>query len=174
MMPPTVMVDVVNVATATRKTVVVEASEKRFLPLTNVGDEDAAHVSPGKLKLLESGSAGSAEEVLMPPAKKDGTVVPALANEMLPEQSQSPAVNETEVTVAATLLVSETPVAELLTNSPTLPALALLFVVVPTMPEVWTGVIAPEFIVSPSDIVTRPVELFMFIGLSTADPDTYR
>jgi hypothetical protein len=46
---------------------------------------------------------------------------------------------------AAVLLVRETP--DKLDgdgNSPMLPALALLLVVVPTMPDVWDGVMAPE------------------------------
>lgn len=45
------------------------------------------------------------------------------------------------VPLAGTLFVSATPAPVAVTYSPMLPAFALLFVVVPTMPEVWLGVI---------------------------------
>lgn len=74
-------------------------------------------------------------------------VVPGLLVPILPHTSQSPAVRLIDVTLAATLVVSATgepsgTVAEM--NSPTLPALALLFVVVPTIPAVCEGVIVPD------------------------------
>ena len=67
------------------------------------------------------------------------TVVPAGFVQHEPHTSQSPAVRLIEVILAAVLFVREmaepTSTVEL-TYSPTLPAFALLFVVVPTMPLV--------------------------------------
>lgn len=60
-----------------------------------------------------------------------------------PETSQSPAVKLMLVALNAVPLVSDVPLVVLVTNSPTDPAFALSFVVVPTMPAVEDGVIAP-------------------------------
>lgn len=84
-----------------------------------------------------------AEVELAPPPKKDKTVVPAGVNCKTPDTSQSPAVREMEVTLAGVAVVRDTEEVVALVNSPTLPALALLFVVVPTMPLVWEGVKFP-------------------------------
>jgi hypothetical protein len=88
----------------------------------------------------EPGNVGrAADVVLMPPCSLLTTVEAPVTTPTFPQTSQSPAVSEILVTLAPTPVVSATadPVATLLeTNSPTLPALALLFVVVPTMPAV--------------------------------------
>jgi hypothetical protein len=55
--------------------------------------------------------------------------------------SHCPAVNGIEVTFVSTVLVCATPDAVFVTVSPSLPACALSFVVVPTMPAVLDGVI---------------------------------
>lgn len=62
---------------------------------------------------------------------------------VFPQTSQSPAVNDMLVIFAATVEVREIPDPVEVINSPTLPAFALLLVVVPTMPEVWEGVKFP-------------------------------
>jgi hypothetical protein len=81
--------------------------------------------------------------VLMPPATAVKFVVAALLMPTEPKTSQSPAVKEMLVIVfpvnAVAAVVSDTadPTAtDDETTSPTLPALALLFVVVPTIPAV--------------------------------------
>lgn len=84
-----------------------------------------------------------ADVVLMPVSIPDTVVEPAGTNWIEPDISQSPAVREALVQFALVLFVSEVPLVEFVTYSPTLPALALLLVVVPTMPAVWEGVYAP-------------------------------
>lgn len=84
-----------------------------------------------------------ADAVLMPPTMMLVVVPPAGNVANMPLTSQSPAVREMLVQLAATPELTATPVPVFTTNSPTLPEFALLFVVVPTMPAVWLGVIAP-------------------------------
>lgn len=141
--PLTVMVDTVKVAIAMRFTVVVDAKIYLFRPEGNVGEEEADQESPGKLKVLGSGGVGKLVVVFVAVSKNEGTVEAALTNCVLPTQSQSPAVKDTEVATADTLVVKDVPVVVLVMYSPTLPALALLFVVVPTMPLVCDGVKFP-------------------------------
>ena len=62
---------------------------------------------------------------------------------MLPQTSQSPGVSESVTILAFVEVVRGTALAVAVRNSPTDPALALLLVVVPTIPFVWLGVIAP-------------------------------
>lgn len=95
--------------------------------------------------------------VLIDPVDCVVTVVPPLLKTTLAVQFHSPAVRLTLVTLAGVLLVSDTGVLLLVAqpvgdppfvtwaqmNSPTEPALALLLVVVPTIPAVCDGVIAP-------------------------------
>jgi hypothetical protein len=72
--------------------------------------------------------------------------LPEMVSATLPAHVQSPAVNVTLVTFAATLFdtVTADPASTVdETNSPTLPAFALLIVVVPTIPLVCDGVITP-------------------------------
>src|SRR5579862_2831731 len=68
---------------------------------------------------------------LIQPLLSDCVVPAAGLVPRTPRQSQSPAVNETEVISAATVLVTETAVPVPVMNSPTLPAAALSLVVVP-------------------------------------------
>jgi hypothetical protein len=75
-------------------------------------------------------------------------VVAAGKKQHVPQTSQSPAVklrNGVRITLAGVAVVSEVPGVAIVavSNSPTEPALALLFVVVPTIPPVWLGVIEP-------------------------------
>lgn len=65
------------------------------------------------------------------------------------------------VTLVGVPLVNATEDAVAVTNSPTLPALALLFVVVPTMPEVWDGVmvlLAASVVKLPAFGVVFPID----------------
>ena len=76
----------------------------------------------------------------------DDDVAPLATYCTAPLTSQSPAVKDIEVTLALVTVVKamaepEATVLEIV--SPTLPALALLLVVVPTIPEVWEGVKLP-------------------------------
>ncbi|KVF16108.1 hypothetical protein WJ05_04670 [Burkholderia vietnamiensis] len=91
------------------------------------------------------GAPGSVADVEFTAVITDEIVVdPAGRNWHVPTMSQSPAVNETLAPFAAAPDVSDTPVRLVgVGYSPTLPADALSFVVVPTMPAVLDGVIAP-------------------------------
>ena len=88
----------------------------------------------------EFGSVGlEALVVLIQPAKELIVVVPAWSKQMFPRTSQSPAVRLMLVTLAAVPVVSDTALATstvLSISSPTLPAAALSFVVVPMIPDV--------------------------------------
>jgi len=78
-----------------------------------------------------------------PPAANTVTVLAAGTVVTVPATSQSPAVSDMLATLADVLDVSPVPDVALVRSSPTLPAFALLFVVVPTIPFVWLGVIVP-------------------------------
>jgi hypothetical protein len=93
-----------------------------------------------------------AEVWLMPLVMLTGTVDAAGTYSTVPETSQSPAVRLIDVILALTFVVSDTPLAEFGTYSPTLPALALLFVVVPTMPAVCDGVMVLEKATAPLNV----------------------
>jgi hypothetical protein len=77
-----------------------------------------------------------ADVVPIPAMKTDGTVDPAGTNVVVHDTSQSPAVKLSLVAFADVAVVSDVPVAEFVTYSPTDPAFTLLFVVVPTIPAV--------------------------------------
>lgn len=83
------------------------------------------------------GAVGNvAEVVFVVPARNVGAAPPAGENTTAPETSQSPAVNEMEVTFAAVLVVNETAeplVISLSMYSPTLPAATFPPDVMPTM-----------------------------------------
>jgi hypothetical protein len=74
------------------------------------------------------------------------------------DTSQSPAVKLALVAFAVVAVVSDVPAVEFGMYSPIAPALALLFVGVPVMPTVETGVIAPVAIVRPPVTPTPPDE----------------
>lgn len=87
-------------------------------------------------------SVPNVADVVEMPTTIDEVVVEAAATVWSePETSQSPAVKLNEVIFVDTPLVRATPEALLTGNSPTLPTLALSFVVVPTTPAVDEGVI---------------------------------
>lgn len=87
----------------------------------------------------------------MPHVQMVEVVEAAEVKRQLPLTSQSPAVREMDDPFAAVPLVSGTDErSEGVGNSPTLPALALSFVVVPTMPAVDDGVIAPVNVRAPT------------------------
>jgi len=82
--------------------------------------------------------------VFIPPRSNVVFVVPPPLKPSVPKTSQSPAVSEMLVIVLGALLTKETaaPMAtDDVITSPTLPAFAALFVVVPTIPAVCDGVI---------------------------------
>jgi hypothetical protein len=84
-----------------------------------------------------SGTVAVVELTQPSPVEKVVNALPL--NPTLPQTFQSPAVNEILVTFAAVFVDKDTPgdLATILsTSSPTLPAAALLFVVVPIIPEV--------------------------------------
>lgn len=70
-------------------------------------------------------------------------VLAPASNSIEPVTSQSPAVKLIEVIVVDTVVERETALPVAVTYSPTLPAFALLLVVVPTMPLVCEGVKLP-------------------------------
>lgn len=71
---------------------------------------------------------------------------------MLPTTSQSPAVRLMLVMLVAVAFVREMPAGDDEMYSPTLPAFALLFVVVPTMPAVCEGVIVLLNVIAPLNV----------------------
>src|SRR6202000_1953074 len=97
-----------------------------------------------KVKLTYVGKVPTTPEVVdIAPSWFDRTVVPAGLNCTTPSTSQSPAVREILVMLVCVPLVIATERALDEIYSPTLPALALLLVVVPTIPFVWLGVKLP-------------------------------
>lgn len=91
-----------------------------------------------------------ADVVFTLPWTTDTVVVPAGIKVIPPVTSQSPAVSEMLAMFTGTPAVGmETFVPVAVTYSPTLPAFALLLVVVPTMPAVWDGVIVLVNVVAP-------------------------
>ena len=91
--------------------------------------------------------------VFSPPTIAAMFVVPAGTTEIIPVTSQSPAVNDTVARSTYEAVVRPVNAPVEVTNSPTLPAFALSFVVVPTMPFVLDGVNAPELL----SVVKAPV-----------------
>jgi len=139
MYPPPAMVPAENAWFATRKIVVVTASEKRCVGAINVYEAPVVYASA--ILFTKGAAAEVAVVVLMLESKLVVTLL-VPENVMLPHTSQSPAVKLMLVILAAVEFVSETPDGtEDVMYSPTLPACALLFVVVPTMPATWAGVI---------------------------------
>lgn len=97
-----------------------------------------------------------AEVVLMPSDSLLMLVVEPTWYAAPPLHIQSPAVRDTLVTLAVTPLVSATAEPDATVapmTSPTEPALALLFVVVPMMPTIWDGVMEPVAL----SVVNAPV-----------------
>jgi hypothetical protein len=132
---------IANVATATRNTVVVEATLIRttgvdissVLPVLNVVLKDDREPTVPNV----------ADTVFMPATSPEIVVVAAATNSADPDTSQSPGVKLTLVMFTAVPLVRDVPDAVFVSSSPTLPALALFAAVVPTMPAVCDGVIDP-------------------------------
>lgn len=88
----------------------------------------------------------------MPAIITDVDVVALPLKMIAPKTSQSPAVRLMLVQFAGVAVVSATAVPVAVTYSPTLPAFALLFVVVPTIPAVWLGVIVLLNVTAPLNV----------------------
>ena len=89
-----------------------------------------------------------------------------------PLTSQSPAVSETLVAFTPVALVAEVPLVLLLKNSPTLPAFALLLVVVPTIPFVCEGVKLPVLlrtVNAPVEGVVAPTDALLIVPPEMVD-----
>lgn len=90
------------------------------------------------------GEAGCVADTVLMPANPAVNVSPVpVPKLMFPDTSQSPAVSGTLATLAATPLLRDMPAGEADWYSPQLPAFALSFVAVPTIPAVDDGVMAP-------------------------------
>lgn len=153
--PSHVMVLTPNEAFPTRKTVVVP---EILIRTTGVEIACCAPVVNVAWIWLYCPNAPSVAEVVEIDARIAETVVePAGVNRMVPDTSQSPAVRLTLVQFVETFVVSEVVFVVPVGISPTLPAFALLFVVVPTIPAVWEGVIAPVAV--NAAVVTVPVKV---------------
>jgi hypothetical protein len=138
--PETAIVLVVNVEAATRYTVVPVVLTRT----TPVGCTCCRPVPKVPLKTAELANAPKVAEVCDTPVCTEVvTVVPAGVNWLTADTSQSPAVNARLVTLATVPEVNATLAPVAVRYSPTLPAFALLFVVVPTMPAVCEGVNVP-------------------------------
>lgn len=140
---------------------VVEARFNLVMPVATVAPWPAPALNGKNWIAVVCGVAGKVADVVLIHAPAFAVVVdPAGRNETCPHTSQSPAVKLMLVTLAAAPLVREMadPLAtDDVTNSPTLPAFALLFVVVPTIPAVCDGVIAPVAV--SAAVVTVPVNV---------------
>ncbi|WP_217589743.1 hypothetical protein [Burkholderia sp. GbtcB21] len=132
-----------NEQSATKYTVVVDATEIRtvgvaiawFCPDAPVNGINSAWTVFGMVPNV-------ALVVEIPTVKLEIVEEPPGLNRITPLTSQSPAVSDTLVALAAVAVVRLVPLVELVAYSPMLPALALSLVVVPTMPAVLDGVIA--------------------------------
>nr|WKF58849.1 hypothetical protein HUO10_003350 [Paraburkholderia busanensis] len=91
--------------------------------------------------------------VLIPAAIAVVTVEPAGVEITDPQTSQSPAVSEIEAMFVDVAVVKETADPDAVTYSPTLPAFALLFVVVPTTPAVCEGVMVDVNVCMPDQVL---------------------
>lgn len=126
-------VAVVAVATVIRCPI----SAIHTFPLANV----VAPVAKGILD-MKAESSNVAEEVFKVPVTEVQTVDASPVKAIFPPISQSPGVKTIEVILVVVALARDTadPIkTDASINSPTLPAAALLFVVVPMMPEVVLG-----------------------------------
>ena len=135
----------------TRKIVVVVERLNRV-----TGDEIVSEFAAVNVRdrVVKEPKPLKAPVVLLTPAMICVAVAPAPAeNWAVPATSQSPAVSETLVAFAGVLFVSDVPEVVFEANSPILPAFALSFVVVPTMPFVLDGVNAPVLL----SVVNAPV-----------------
>ena len=131
--------------------VVVDASVIRTVGLDICCWLPAGNASCCNVKF---GSPGSAAEVAeTPSAICVEVVVPAGLKLALHVTSQSPAVKLTLVAFSGVVVVIGVVLVVLVRISPTLPAFALLFVVVPTIPFVWLGVNVPVLL----NVVNAPV-----------------
>lgn len=107
-------------------------------------------------ELIESAAPNVALVVDVPLNALTRLVVVVSCKNVVPHTSQSPAVRERLVILATVPVESDMAEPEPTTDSvysPNAPAFALLFVVVPVMPAVWLGIIAPV------DTVSAPVEI---------------
>jgi hypothetical protein len=157
MNPLTVQVPPEKEADATAKTVVVPARLTRTTGLASVMDPtpDAALTPPITWFCEKLPKVDDAVET---PVPMFVTVAPALmVNCETHDTSQSPAVRLTLVELVVTFVVREVVLVVFVRISPTLPAAALLLVVVPTMPAVCDGVIAPVAV--SAAVVTVPVNV---------------
>lgn len=141
MKPSIVIVLVVNVENAMIYTVVVAAKLIRTTGVVAQRPLLAVLVCAEKIK--DPKGPGVAEVVLIPASYEVSTVPEAELNLSTPITSQSPAVKLMLVAFIVAPVDMEVPVVVLVTYSPTLPAFALLLVVVPTMPLVCEGVKLP-------------------------------
>lgn len=140
-------------------TVVVPLRRMRCIGTARVAKLFAAIVAAIWAYKVEAGRV--AEVVFMPAVQLDGTVPPVAANATLPHTSQSPAVRLMLAVLAGVALVREIAPEVLGTYSPMLPAFALSFVAVPTMPAVLDGVIvlvAWSVVNLPAAAVVDPIE----------------
>jgi hypothetical protein len=137
--------------------VVVALNESRVCgtacPVVTTPGTKAAH---RKVKL---GDCRVFDTVLDEPVKAVMLVEAAVSRFIFPQISQSPAVSDMLVTFLSVFVTKDTAepcgtVEEI--TSPTAPTFASLFVVVPTIPKVWEGVIEPENVLFPA-IVSLPV-----------------
>lgn len=109
---------------------------------------------PGMMICEKKGDAACTALVVLMLVARNWITVPAAGFvTTLPHTSQSPAVRLMLVMFPFDPEVNDTAVPVAVTNSPTLPAFALLFVVVPTMPFVCEGVKLPVLL----SVVNAPV-----------------
>lgn len=110
--------------------------------------------------------AGNVADVVLMPTTAAVSDTEFTEKYTFPLTSQSPAVNAAEVQLKAAPLVMLVTVAFAWMYSPTPPAFTLLFVVVPTMPAVCDGVMAPVALIA----ATATVPVNVGDALNTASP----
>ena len=112
--------------------------------------------------LVILGAAGIEADVVEIPRTHCETVAVGVT-QAVPLTSQSPAVRLILMIFVGVAVLIEVVELDAVTNSPMLPALALLLVVVPTMPFVWEGVTAPvkiaPVVIAKLDPQANPVPL---------------
>lgn len=136
MLPYPVQVEIAKVAVATRKTVVVAARLKRASGIVRVEVAPAeVNTSPSDAQPPTESTEGCTAEVAEKPPIKEATVAVFAGMKLIwPETSQSPAVRDTEVMLAATVVVRlrvEANKREAVLSSPIVPARAVSAVAVP-------------------------------------------
>ncbi|WP_027798241.1 hypothetical protein [Paraburkholderia dilworthii] len=172
-----------KVICATRYTVVVEERLNLVTPVLLTSFEPVVKVTE-VLAIPPAGHVGVvAETVLMPEIIFTGAAPAPTLNRIEPNKSQSPAVRETEVALKFVAVVIDVPEVVFEIISPTLPAFALSFVVVPTIPAVLDGVIVlvawrvvnlPEAAVvppiAPGDANVAPPSVAAFTAVLQVNP----